>query len=81
MGQRSLGGRGGSPILAIDGREFFGPVLTENPGPKQGPALLEAVTAMAKTPGFAVLQRPFTGPPTIEKAGDRAVAPDGALRS
>lgn len=82
VGQRSLGGRGGSPILAVDGRGFSGPVLTADPGPRQGVALLEAVITMATTPGFAVLQRPFTGPPTIDKAGHRSAAPpDVALRS
>ncbi|WP_109522673.1 MULTISPECIES: mycothiol-dependent nitroreductase Rv2466c family protein [Nocardia] len=81
VGQRSLGGRGGSPIVAVDGRGFFGPVLTEDPGPRRGVALLEAVVTMATTPGFAVLQRPFAGPPTIEKAGDRGVALSDGLRS
>ncbi|NNH69316.1 disulfide bond formation protein DsbA [Nocardia uniformis] len=65
--QQALGGRGGSPIIAIDGHGFFGPVLTRIPDPDNGAALLHAVIAAARTPGFAVLQRPYSGPPATEQ--------------
>lgn len=65
-GQRALGDRGGCPIVVIDSRGFFGPVLTEIPGPQHGLALLEALLTIAATPGFAALQRPYSGPPKTD---------------
>ncbi|MEV2226906.1 DsbA family protein [Nocardia vinacea] len=65
--QQALGGRGGSPIIAINGHAFFGPVLTRVPDRKQGAALLDALIAVAGTPGFAVLQRPYSGPPVTDE--------------
>jgi hypothetical protein len=59
----ALGGRGGSPIIAFDGQGFFGPVLTRIPDPEHGAALLDALITAAGTPGFAALQRPYSGPP------------------
>lgn len=66
--QDALGGRGGSPLIAVDGKGFFGPVLTELPARDVGIALLDAVVAAASTPGFAVLQRPYQGPPSMAGA-------------
>jgi hypothetical protein len=63
--QDTLGGRGGSPIIVVNGRGFFGPVLTCVPNRDDGAALLDAVVTAASTPGFAVLQRPYQGPPSI----------------
>jgi hypothetical protein len=63
--QDALGGGGGSPIIAVDGKGFFGPVLTSLPGREDGVALLDAVVTAASTPGFAVLQRPYQGPPSM----------------
>lgn len=62
--QDALGGSGGSPITAVDGRGFFGPVLTDLPTPDAGIALLDAVLTAVSTPGFVVLQRPYQGPPS-----------------
>lgn len=62
-----LGGRGGSPIIAIDGHGFFGPVLTRIPDVEKGAALLDALIIAARTPEFAALQRPYSGPPTTER--------------
>jgi hypothetical protein len=62
-GQKALGDHGGCPIIVIDGRGFFGPVLTEIPSPQQGLELLQALLTVAATPGFAVMQRPYSGPP------------------
>ena len=64
--QDALGDEAGSPIIAVDGRAFSGPVLTRKPNPRDGVRLLEAVLTMAGVPEFAVLQRPYQGPPTIE---------------
>ncbi|MEZ0367127.1 disulfide bond formation protein DsbA [Mycobacterium sp. pUA109] len=63
--QDVLGGAGGSPIIAVDGTGFFGPVLTEVPARDGGIALLDAVLTAVSTPGFAVLQRPYQGPPSV----------------
>lgn len=64
-GQTALGGRGGSPIISIDGRGFFGPVLTAPPVPQRATDLLNALITAARTPEFAVLQRPYQGPPAF----------------
>ncbi|UQX11945.1 mycothiol-dependent nitroreductase Rv2466c family protein [Candidatus Mycobacterium methanotrophicum] len=69
--QDALGGRSGSPIIAVDNRGFFGPVLTDRPTRDAGAALLDAVVTAASTPGFAVLQRPYQGPPSTDSAEDR----------
>ncbi|MFI1920327.1 DsbA family protein [Nocardia sp. NPDC020380] len=65
--QDALGGRGGSPIVVVDGHAFLGPVLTENPGAKSGSGLLSAIVTAATTPGFAALHRPYQGPPVIRR--------------
>ncbi|WP_373167466.1 mycothiol-dependent nitroreductase Rv2466c family protein [Mycobacterium marinum] len=64
--QAALGGTAGSPIIAVDGQGFFGPVLTRMPSGADGVRLLEAVLTAAKTPEFAVLQRPYQGPPVLD---------------
>lgn len=69
--QDALGGRGGSPIIAVGGRGFFGPVLMDLPSRDAGIALLDAVLTVASTPGFAVLQRPYQGPPSAAGATSR----------
>lgn len=69
--QDLLGGEGGSPILVVDGTGFFGPVLTGLPTAEAGGALLDAVVTAASTPGFAVLQRPYQGPPSMAGTGQR----------
>jgi len=69
-GQDALGGPGGSPIIVIDGHGFLGPVLTRTPPPQHGPALLDAIITAVTTPGFAALQRPYQGPPTIDRTAE-----------
>lgn len=64
--QDALGEQAGSPIIAVDGRAFSGPVLTRTPNTEDGVRLLEAVLTMAGLPEFAALQRPYQGPPTID---------------
>ncbi len=70
--QQALGGRGGSPIVVIDGHGFHGPVLTESPTAQRGPILLDALVTAATTPGFAALHRPYQGPPRIETSTEEA---------
>lgn len=64
--QKALGDEAGSPIIVIDGRAFFGPVLTEMPDPQDRVVLLDAVISAAGIPAFAALQRPHSGKPNIE---------------
>jgi 2-hydroxychromene-2-carboxylate isomerase len=59
-GQDALGETGGSPMLRIDGRTFFGPVLTALPDAEATTALFDAVGTLAATPQFTQLQRPRT---------------------
>lgn len=66
--QDALGGPAGSPIIAIDGRGFHGPVLTRIPRHEDGVRLFDAVLVAAQTPEFATLQRPLQGPPVLEEA-------------
>lgn len=58
--QDALGDEAGSPIIAIDGHAFFGPVLIGVPEAGEGVALLDAVVTAAGVPEFAVLQRPHS---------------------
>ncbi|MBF6168560.1 disulfide bond formation protein DsbA [Streptomyces gardneri] len=69
--QTALGGRSGSPIISVDGHVFSGPVLTEPPQPGHAAELLAAVIIAATTPGFAALQRPYQGPPTLAGAEEQ----------
>lgn len=64
-GQDALGGRGGSPILVVDGRGFSGPVFTAPPHPRRAAELLHALITAATTPEFAALSRPYQGPPAF----------------
>lgn len=68
LSQDTLGGSAGSPIIAVEGRGFHGPVLTRIPGREEGVRLLEAILVAAQTPEFATLQRPTQGPPILEEA-------------
>ncbi|MBA0046649.1 hypothetical protein [Mycobacteroides sp. LB1] len=57
-GQRALGDVGGSPLLQVKGRTFFGPVLTALPEHSNARALFDAITVLAWVPEFTQLQRP-----------------------
>ncbi|WP_234783909.1 mycothiol-dependent nitroreductase Rv2466c family protein [Mycobacteroides immunogenum] len=57
-GQRALGDVGGSPLLQVRGRTFFGPVLTAVPVQDSARQLFDAVVGLAGVPEFAQLQRP-----------------------
>jgi hypothetical protein len=60
-GQDALGETGGSPVTRINGRTFFGPVLTAPPDPEVVETLFDAVAALGAVPQFAQLQRPRGG--------------------
>ncbi len=60
--QQALGDTGGSPLLTVYGRTFFGPVLTSVPEGDDGRAVFDAVTTLATTPEFSQLQRPRAHP-------------------
>lgn len=47
------GGDGGTPVVRIHGRSFFGPVLTSVPRGQDAVRLWRAVESMASTPGFS----------------------------
>ncbi|WP_078289931.1 hypothetical protein [Mycobacterium sp. D16R24] len=57
-GQRALGDVGGSPLLQVESRTFFGPVLTALPEHRTAQALFDAVTSLSRVPEFTQLQRP-----------------------
>ena len=61
--QEALGGSGGSYIIAVDGKGFFGLVLTGLTARDAGVALLDAVVIAASISEFAVLQRYSPRPP------------------
>lgn len=66
--QEALGGTGGSPITVIDGRAFFGPVLTEIPDEADADRLFDGLLALAATRAFAQVERPRVGPPDLREA-------------
>ncbi|BDT87348.1 disulfide bond formation protein DsbA [Nocardia cyriacigeorgica] len=70
ISQQALGGRGGSPIISIDGHGYSGPVLTAPPPARQAHRLLNALIDAATTPGFAALHRPYQGPPSFTPSED-----------
>ncbi|WP_435825443.1 mycothiol-dependent nitroreductase Rv2466c family protein [Mycobacterium simiae] len=60
--QDAHGDSSGSPLLTIDDRTVFGPVLTGVPEPGDGPDLLAAVTALVGASEFSELSRPRNHP-------------------
>lgn len=57
-GQDALGDVGGSPLVRLRGRTFFGPVLTSLPAQEDSQPLLRAITQLAGIPEFTQFQRP-----------------------
>ncbi len=64
----AYGESSGTPLVAVDGRTFFGPVITEIPTGEAADDLFAALAAIARTSAFAQLQRPRSGPPTLTTA-------------
>ncbi|MGZ4598770.1 mycothiol-dependent nitroreductase Rv2466c family protein [Oryzihumus sp.] len=48
-----LAGEGGTPVVHVNGRAFFGPVLTEIPRGAMAVRLWQAMTVLTTTPGFS----------------------------
>ncbi|MCX6471851.1 DsbA family protein [Williamsia herbipolensis] len=64
---RIYGESSGTPIVAVDGRALFGPVITEIPTGDEAFELFDAVVVLAHSSSFAQMQRPRSGPPTLTK--------------
>ncbi len=57
-GQCALGDVGGSPLVQLQGRTFFGPVLTSVPDRDTAQTLFDAISGLARVSQFTQLQRP-----------------------
>ncbi|WP_078280919.1 hypothetical protein [Mycobacteroides franklinii] len=57
-GQCALGDVGGSPLVQLQGRTFFGPVLTSVPDRDTAQTLFDAISGLARVSEFTQLQRP-----------------------
>jgi hypothetical protein len=62
-GQATVGEKAGSPVLAFDGRGFFGPVMTPMPRGQEALDLFEGLRLLASTSSFAEVKRARSGPP------------------
>ena len=59
----------GTPVVAIDGVGFFGPVVTPAPRGEQALAMFDGLALMTSVPGFYELKRTRTSGPEFEGAG------------
>jgi 2-hydroxychromene-2-carboxylate isomerase len=62
-GMDLVGTEVGTPVIAVEGVAFFGPVLTPRPHGKAAADLWDAVLVLAKTDGFFELKRSRTRGP------------------
>ena len=65
-GQAVVGEAAGSPVLSLDGRGFFGPVLTPVPKGQEALDLFEGLRLLAGTRSFAEVKRARSGPPDVD---------------
>ncbi len=56
----------GTPVIAVDGVAFFGPVVTPAPKGEAAGRLWDGVLAVARTPGFYELKRSRTSGPIFD---------------
>ena len=56
----------GTPVIAVDGVAFFGPVVTPAPKGEAAGRLWDGVLLVARTPGFYELKRSRTDPPNFD---------------
>ena len=64
----------GTPVVAIDGVGFFGPVVTPAPKGEQALAMFDGLALMTSVPGFYELKRSRTQGPVFDEPGEGAVA-------
>ena len=62
-GQRAVGEDVGTPVVAVDGRAFFGPVMTPIAHGQEGLDLFEGLRLLAGTSAFSELKRTRNGAP------------------
>jgi 2-hydroxychromene-2-carboxylate isomerase len=63
QGQDAVGDSVGSPVVAVDGRAFFGPVITPIAHGQEGLDLFDGLRLLARTTAFSELKRARNGPP------------------
>jgi 2-hydroxychromene-2-carboxylate isomerase len=63
---KSVGDDVGTPVIAIDGVAFFGPVISPAPKGEAAGRLWDGVLNVAKTPGFFELKRTRTVDPIFD---------------
>ena len=56
----------GTPVIAVAGTAFFGPVVTPTPKGEDAAKLWDGVLAVASTPGFYELKRTRDDPPIFD---------------
>lgn len=67
--QELVGDDVGTPVVAIDGVGFFGPVVTPAPRGERALAMFDGLTLMASVPGFYELKRTRTAGPIFDEEG------------
>ena len=64
----------GTPVVAIDGVGFFGPVVTPAPRGEKALAMFDGLALMTSVPGFYELKRSRTQGPIFDDVQEGAVA-------
>ncbi|WP_336922334.1 mycothiol-dependent nitroreductase Rv2466c family protein [Aquipuribacter sp. SD81] len=64
-GQDAVGDSVGSPVVSVDGRAFFGPVMTPVARGQEGLDLFDGLRLLAGTSAFSELKRARNGPPSL----------------
>jgi len=65
-GMNQVGMDVGTPVIAVDGVAFFGPVVTPAPRGEAAGRLWDGVLAVAGTPGFYELKRTRDEAPSFD---------------
>ncbi len=66
LGMDQVGMDVGTPVIAVEGVAFFGPVVTPAPKGEAAGKLWDGVLAVAGTEGFYELKRTRTAPPSFD---------------